>query len=165
MDDESPFRSPQILDAEEPLDERSERILQWRKAHRRLELGIPALALSSIMGLASFREVVHFLLGDFSQWSAFVGSWIFPAVALTVVISFALLPRFSLSEILRTLLLTWIPLLAVVGLIAAFRKVQAPLRAEGLQFGWLGPSEQLLLGELRHRDGSPVDPKTLGGKG
>ena len=162
MNDESPFRSPQILETVEPLDDRSERILQWRKAHRRLELGFPGFVLGSVMLLGSFEQNVAFIRGDFAQWPAFLGSWFFPSIVLTVIILFALLPRFTVKEFLGPLALAWLPFVSIVGLIAAMRKVQVPLRAEGLEFGWVGPPEKLIIEQLRHQDGSPVDPKSLG---
>jgi len=164
MDDESPFRSPQVLDAEEPLDERSKRLLQCRKAHRRLEFGIPAFLLASLTLLGKFNEMVSFLQGDLSQWRAVLGSWIVPSLIMMGIVSFALLPLFAPREFVGPLILVWLPLVSIVGIIAAMKKVQACLRAEGLEFGWLGPSEKMLLEQLRHRDGSPVDPKTLGMK-
>ncbi|MBA2114809.1 hypothetical protein [Bremerella alba] len=164
MEDESPFRSPQVVEHHEPLDDRSQRILQWRRAHRRLELGIPAFAFTSIMTLAPIDQVLAFLAGDLSAWPAFLGSWVLGSFIVSGIILFALLPLFSFREILAPLLLAWIPLLPIVGLILAMRKVQAPLRAEGLKFGRLGPSEKLLVQQLRHEDGTPVDPKTFGVK-
>lgn len=168
MHEESPFASPQTTnEIDETLDERSREIFRVANGLRWLEIvcafsfgGLlaPLMILAEIEGRSS-NSLTYFqvvlLLG--SMWA---GASLLVAGVIFCIFMWLDVPKRHFWMVAIAAL----PLLSIFGTFPAARLLQHKLRSYGLQFGWIGPSQKQILEQLRHHDGTPADPKTLGMK-
>ncbi|WDI44670.1 hypothetical protein [Bremerella sp. P1] len=166
MTDDSPFKSPEIVDElHDSFDERSQEIFKLARGLRRLEF-LFAFYFGGLAAPCGFLvEMNKHNPGEISSIMVFTilaCGWTLASL-ITGIIVFTVLGSLGYHQrYLWFAAVASIPCVSIVGIVFAARLVQQDLRGYGLKFEWVGPSHKEILRQLRHHDGSPVDPKTLG---
>lgn len=169
MTDDSPFKSPEILDeVQDSFDERSREIFRLAGGLRWLEV-LCACYFGGLYSSAFVTIAVAESLGKNPGNLNFLTT-LMAVIAVnsivsvtTAVLVYVVLVRIGYVDGNYWIVaISGIPLISIVGVILAARLIHRELRNHGLTFGWIGPSEKEIIKQLRHDDGSEVDPKTLG---
>lgn len=172
MTDESPFKSPEIVDElHDSFDKRSQEIFKLAGGLRWLEIMCAvyfaglyaplAIAMPVLDHARRYGEVQQSADTELAITILIVG-WVLVSLINGLIVSFVLLKHDFLNGNWWTVVVACIPWFSIIGIIGAARLFQRALRAHGLSFGWIGPSQKAIVEQLRHQDGSQVDPKTLG---
>ncbi|QDU78096.1 hypothetical protein Pan97_51760 [Bremerella volcania] len=167
MTDDSPFKSPEIVDQpHDSFDKRSQEIFKLARGLRWLEV-LCACYLGGLYASAfAYIAVAESLGKDPSSLSVLTTlTTLFIVYSIVSVISgivvYLVLARCGyLIRYYWIVAIAGIPLVSIVGVVLAARLIHRELRSHGLKFGWIGPSHKAIVEQLRHDDGSPVDPKT-----
>lgn len=172
MTEDSPFKSPEIVDElHDSFDRRSKEIFRLAGGLRKLEvlcaiyfvgLYVPVVLLMTMLDGAQQQGKGADSISSMTVFMTFLAGWSISSIINGLYV-FYVLHRYNLLKgHLWTVAVACLPFISIVGIVCAARAFHRPLRAYGLTFGWIGPSQQEILKQLRHDDGTPVDPKTLG---
>ncbi|PQO31272.1 hypothetical protein C5Y96_13080 [Blastopirellula marina] len=172
MTDESPFKSPEILDElHDSFDKRSQEIFKLASGLRWLELMCAGYFAGLYAPLAVAMPVLESAERSSQSpqsadtelaFTILIVGWIIASLINGLIVSFVLLKHDFLKGHWWTVVVACMPWFSIIGIFGAARLFQRALRAHGLSFGWIGPSQKAIAEQLRHWDGSQVDPKTLG---
>lgn len=166
MTEDSPFKSPEIVDeVHDSFDQLSQEIFALAKGLRWLEAGcafyVGGLAVPPMLIMDAYEGHPEDLSPAMAMILLF-GGWILASLVTGIGVFLVLLRLGFHNRYLWLAVVAGTPWISIVGVILAARLVQQELRGCGLNFGWIGPSHKDIVQQLRHEDGSPVDPKTLG---
>ncbi|MFN3150900.1 hypothetical protein [Bremerella sp.] len=174
MTEDSPFKSPEIVDElQDSFDRRSKEIFRLAAGLRKLEvlcaiyfagLYVPVVLLMTMLDGAQQQGQGADSISSMTVFTTLGLGWTISAIINGLVVFYVLLKYDVLKRHRWTVAIAAIPVISIVGIVYAAGAFHRPLRAHGLTFGWIGPSQKEILNQLRHHDGSPVDPKTLGVK-
>lgn len=166
MTEESPFKSPEIVDeVQASFDKRSQELFRLARGLRWLE-GACAFYVAGLaapaMIIAEIDESHPDTISDGMAFAILIAGWILASLITGAIVFVVLVSLGFQNRYLWMPAVAGIPWISIVGVIFAARLIHIEMREYGLRFDWIGPSQKEIVKQLRRQDGSEVDPKTLG---
>ncbi len=168
MTEDSPFKSPEIVDeVHDSFDQHSQEIFALAKGLRWLEI-MCAFYFAGIVGppmiLVEAQEKYPDDISKPMLLPLLSSGWLIASLISGIVVWWVLMSLGLARRHMWMPIVAGIPFFSFAGILFATRLVHLELRGYGLKFDKIGPSQKEIVRQLRHEDGSLVDPKSLGVK-